>query len=165
MSCGPNGDGRAIAAPRAPAPAYAIGAVFAAACIFAPLSRAAAAEVSAAPPPAAVAKIGTCRHAADIKATLFPRSAIAAYDFTGAEAKRLTAAMPGADADAQPPATLVRLVLVPATRDAYAFRFGPDGCNDATLALDYRGMERVFRAAGIPPPFGATFYRLPKVSF
>jgi hypothetical protein len=145
-------------------PAYSIAAALAAglavACLAASLPAARAAGAGAPLLQGNVPYDGACRRAADIEPALFPRAEIAAYDFTGGDAVRLTAAMDHGAA-APPPVSLVRLVLVPATGDAFAFRFGSDGCNDATLALDFTGMGRVFADAGVTAPFGPTYYQLP----
>jgi hypothetical protein len=155
---------RAAPAARLSLPAYsiaaALAATLAAACLAASIPGGAGAAEAGASPLQAGVYGGTCRRAVDIEPALFPHAEIAAYDFTGGEAARLTAAMDGGTG-APPPVSLVRLVLVPATGDAFAFRFGTDGCNDATLALDFRGMERVFAGAGVLAPFGPTYYQLP----
>ena len=63
-----------------------------------------------------------------------------------------------------PSATLVRLVLLPATNEAMAFEFGDAGCHTVTLALDSAAMSIVFETAGVSAPFGRTFYQLPALS-
>jgi hypothetical protein len=105
-----------------------------------------------------------CHRVDDVKSTLFPKMEVAAYDFTGADAGKLHAALDDVAEHAAPPAALVRLVLVPANDEALAFQFGADGCHTVTLALNFGAMAGVFETAGVAAPFGKTFYQLPSMA-
>jgi hypothetical protein len=105
-----------------------------------------------------------CYTADQIKAVLFPRQQIVAYDFTGVDAARLKDVMDVVATEVAPSAALVRVVLVPATNEAMAFQFGVDGCHTVTLDLDWSQMSRVFQSAGVAAPFGATFYQSPGIA-
>jgi len=117
--------------------------------------HAAAAELNAVP-----AKTSTCYKADDLQPKLFPNEDIVAYDFQGADASKLKNVMDGVSKATTPDATLVRVVLVPATNDAFAFQFGADGCRTGMVGLDFRRMSTLFESAGVAPPFGATFYQI-----
>jgi hypothetical protein len=109
-------------------------------------------------------KNGVCHRVDEVKSSLFPKMDVAAYDFTGADAGKLHQALDQVAEHPAPPATLVRLVLVPAMDEALAFQFGADGCHTVTLALDFGAMASVFETAGVAAPFGKTFYQLPAMS-
>jgi hypothetical protein len=101
-----------------------------------------------------------CHKVDEVNATLFPKQQIVAYDFKGDDAGRLKSAMDGVSKNRAPVASLVRLVLVLSTDEAFAFQFGADGCRTNTVVLDVHGMASVFENAGVAAPFGATFYQL-----
>jgi hypothetical protein len=101
-----------------------------------------------------------CQKVDDVNASLFPEEPIVGYDFKGDEARRLTRAMEGISKDHPSSASVVRLVLVLATGEAFAFQFGADGCKSVTIVLDAEDMESLFEKAGVTAPFGATFYQI-----
>jgi hypothetical protein len=102
-----------------------------------------------------------CHHVDEVKSTMFPDQDIVAYDFKGADASKLKGVMDVVSKKPMPEATLVRLVLVPKTGDAFAFQFGADGCATATLmGLDFSHMATVFDNAGVHAPFGSTYYQM-----
>lgn len=105
-----------------------------------------------------------CHKVDEVKATLFPRLTVAAYDFTGADAGKLKGALEDITERDAPDVALVRLILIPATDEALAFQFGMDGCHTITLALNFKAMRVVFDHAGVDAPFGSTFYQLPALS-
>lgn len=105
-----------------------------------------------------------CYTADQIKAVLFPREQIVAYDFTGGDAAKLKNVMDVVASEVAPNAALVRVVLVPDTNEAIAFQFGNDGCHTVTLDLDWAQMSRVFQSAGVAAPFGPTFYQSPGIA-
>jgi hypothetical protein len=120
--------------------------------------RAPAAELSA-----TATKSLVCRHVEEIQSVYFPEDDIVAYDFRGSDAGKLKGVMDAASRQAPQTAadvTLVRVVLVPLTGDAFAFQFGADGCGTATVGLDFGRMARLFETAGVAPPFGSTFYQI-----
>ena len=114
-----------------------------------------AAEVNA-----SSAKTAGCYKADDLQSRLFPDQDIVAYDFKGADASKLKSVMDGVSKATTPDVTLVRVVLVPATDDAFAFQFGADGCRTGMVGLDFGRMSTLFESAGVSPPFGPTFYQL-----
>ncbi len=105
-----------------------------------------------------------CHKVEEVKATLFPKMTVAAYDFSGADAGKLRGALENMTEHEAPDVTLVRLVLIPATDEAIAFQFGMDGCHTITLELNFKAMRVVFDNAGVDAPFGSTFYQMPALS-
>jgi hypothetical protein len=105
-----------------------------------------------------------CHKVDAVKGDLFPRTQIAAYDFTGADAGKLKIALDDISEQVAPSAALVRLVLLPLTDEALAFQFGPDGCHTVTFGATFSEMATVFEAAGVSAPFGRTYYQLPSLS-
>jgi hypothetical protein len=105
-------------------------------------------------------KTSACYKPDDLQSTLFPNEDIVAYDFKGADAGKLKSVMDGVSKSGAAEAMLIRVVLVPATDDAFAFQFGADGCSMATLGLDFGRMSSLFETAGVSPPFGPTFYQI-----
>jgi hypothetical protein len=105
-----------------------------------------------------------CHKVDEVQSALFPKMTVAAYDFSGADAKKLKGALDEVTERDAPAVTLVRLVLLPATNEALAFQFGMDGCHTVTLELNFEAMEGVFDQAGVDAPFGRTFYQLPALS-
>jgi len=103
-----------------------------------------------------------CHKVDEVSAALFPRQTVIGYDFTGGDAGRLGQAMDAAVTASATPAstTLVRLVLLYATREAIAFQFGSDGCHVMTLDLNLEDMGTLFDKAGVRAPFGSTYYQL-----
>jgi hypothetical protein len=106
------------------------------------------------------AKAAGCYRPDDLQSKLFPNQDIVAYDFKGTDASKLKNVMDGVSKAVTSDVILVRVVLVPATDDAFAFQFGADGCRTAMIGLDFSHMSTLFESAGVSPPFGATFYQI-----
>jgi hypothetical protein len=109
---------------------------------------------------AAPAPLATCHRIDEVNAGLFPRTEVIGYDFSGADAHALGEAMDATIRTVGPDAATIRLVLLFATREAIAFRFGGDGCHTMTVDFEIEKMHLVFERAGVQAPFGSTYYQL-----
>jgi hypothetical protein len=101
-----------------------------------------------------------CHTIDEFDGDLFPMQEVVGYDFTGADASSLKRAMDELIEEAAPEASLIRIVLVHTADEALAFQFGADGCYTTMLDLGFEEMGGVFVDAGVPAPFGPTFYQL-----